>query len=1028
MLVSAILSGIDASPDPKGKRKDRDDETKRATAQCLWAILRRRTEATDTGASDAEARFVMFQSRGRAPKMLPILGRTLTSLLETSESSNRRLQDVSLLLIHALITDYFPEAFIPSILPGIVSAMAKVALGRREGKGWSKGDTVDRALTVMQDTIVAAIGNEICETEGALRSVSRLEDLGEAFESDGQPRPVVSVPSSETSPYYTPRTSVWLSATASQLQIVVNTLSPLLSHPNPVALLSLSRFSFALLSSTSRTLPDTQHLLLSFLLSLSTSQSPEVAALSHSHLLTLLLPPSAARFTHLQILLRSTRDNLASLPHLLPSHSDAKVEHLARQVTAACQLSGSVRAVSDGVGGLLGPTGGIEKWGWNLLSMLEFTVPQHFVSTIQPPQALLEGSEGGATASFPFPEVNMKHVSSRSTREALDCLFRALGAAGGKGCLFAVEWFVGVARQGRGVKEVGALWCAGRILEGVSGISIDSTDLLRETVPGGVEKVSRWCAKVIAEFWDQDENAAGYDDMPSMQTPESDGRLPLEYVKGLNPIVTRFDIKNHDRPTESSIQSQRILHKVLSLQLLSITAGILRSRFMRLLLHTLYPVLHSLVSQNTYVSSTALATLHYITSANAYASPSNLLLANFDYALDGVGRRLDRRQLDPEAAKVFVVLVRLVGKDIVSRAGDVVEACFDRLDEYHGYGALVEGLVEVLTEVVKVLEADQRGVEGDRRSSSKTPEDHVQSFLEWYQHRKDQQFDEDTENYGPAPREDWGNLREKGKEKEIDENEPTAHTTVPDESPPTPSQVLTQQIVSHSIFFLTHPSPLIRTRILGLLDRACPILSEAALLPSIHTAWPYIVNRMRDSETYVVSAAAELIASLAENVGEFMTTRVWNDVWPHFRGMLSKLETADAHSALARRGYGGAGVGTESAYSQSHRLYMSILRTMRAVVKGGVQMRSDVLWELLIAFRRFLHIGAHEELQRFARGVYTALMEEDGDVVWLVLTATMMGEDDLGVADTNMESSVAFLGEQKKWDIKANAKIILGKK
>ena len=49
-----------------------------------------------------------------------------------------------------------------------------------------------------------------------------------------------------------------------------------------------------------------------------------------------------------------------------------------------------------------------------------------------------------------------------------------------------------------------------------------------------------------------------------------------------------------------------------------------------------------------------------------------------------------------------------------------------------------------------------------------------------------------------------------------------------------------------------------------------------------------------------------------------------------------------------------------------------------------------------------------------------------GDVVWLVLTATTMGEDDLGVADTNMQSSVAFLGEQKKWDIQANAKIILG--
>ncbi|KAF8495087.1 armadillo-type protein [Gautieria morchelliformis] len=1026
MLSAAIFSGIDTSPDPKGKRKDRDDETKRAAAQCLWAVLRRRerhqaTTSSNRTVSDAEERFSTFQSRGRASKLLPILGQTLTSLLETSQSSNRRLQDVSLHIIYLLVTDYLTEEFIPSILPGTVSAMAKVALGQQAGKGWSRGDAVDEALAILQATIVAAVGDEICEAEGALRSVTRLEDLGQVLESNGQPRPVAST---GASPFFTPRTSVWLAATASQLHMVINTLPPLLSHPNPVALLSLSRFSFDLLSKTSRTLPDTLPLLLSFLLSLSTNQSPEVAASSHAHLLTLLLPPSTAHFTHLQILSQLTRNNLISLPRLLPSQSDAKVEHLARQVFAACQLSGSVHAVSEGVGMLLGPTGGIEKWGWSLLSVVEFMVPQLFVSTVQPAQALLEG-ESLEGPTYNFPEVNMKHVSSQSTREALDDMFRALGAAAGTDCLFAVEWFVGVAKQGKTSREVGALWCAGRILEGVCGISMESTDMLGRTVPKGVEKVSRWIAKLIAEFWDEDEDededAAAYNN-PSLHMSESDAHLPLEYVKGLNPLVTRFDLNSSHKPTEPPLQSQRILHKVLSLQLLSITAGILRSRFMRLLLRTLYPVLHSLVSQSSYVSSTALAALHYITSATGYASPSNLLLANFDYALDGVARRLDRRQLDPEAAKVLVVLVRLVGKDIVSRAGDVVEACFDRLDEFHGYVSLVEGLIEVLAEVVKVVEADNEASTGPADNdhlNSKAPEDHVESFLEWYQHRNDP-IAQDTEDYGPAPREDWGNLVGKGKGKEVDEATVPA-TDVVNEPPPTPTQALTQQIVSRSIYFLTHPSPLIRARILSLLDTACPILSESALLPSIHAAWPYVLNRLGDSEPYVVSAAASLIASLAENVGEFMTTRVWNDVWPRFRAMLSKLEEADAHSALARRGLGA--VGTQSAYSHSHRLYVSILRTMRAVVKG-VQVRSDVLWELLIALRRFLHSGAHQELQHCVREVYVTLMKENGDVVWLILSATM-GKDVFGVADTTLHS-VVFLREQK-WNIEANARIILGK-
>ncbi|KAF8495337.1 hypothetical protein JB92DRAFT_3147000 [Gautieria morchelliformis] len=754
MLSAAIFSGIDTSPDPKGKRKDRDDETKRAAAQCLWAVLRRRelhqaATSSNRTVSDAEERFSAFQSRGRASKLLPILGQTLKSLLETSQSSNRGLQDVSLHIIYLLVTDYLTEEFIPSILPGTASAMAKVALGQQAGKGWSRGDAVDEALAILQATIVAAVGDEICEAEGALRSVTRLEDLGQVLESNGQPRPVAST---GASPFFTPRTSVWLAATASQLHMVINTLPPLLSHPNPVALLSLSRFSLDLLSKTSRTLPDTLPLLLSFLLSLSTNQSLEVAASSHAHRLTLLLPPSTAHFTHLQILSQLTRNNLISLP-----------------VSVTKRRQGGTLSPT-GVGMLLGPTGGIEKWAC--------TSP-------------LEGESLEGT-TYNFPEVNMKHVSSRSTREALDDMFRALGAAAGTDCLFAVEWFVGVAKQGKTSREVGALWCAGRILEGVCGIPMESTDMLGRTVPKGVEKVSRWIAKLIAEFWDEDED------------------------------------EDED--------------------------------------------------------------------AAAYNNPSLHISENNDHL------------------------------------------------------------------------------------NSKAPEDHVESFLEWYQHRNDP-IAQDTEDYGPAPREDWGNLVGKGKGKEVDEGKSEATvpaTDVVNEPPPTPTQALTQQIVSRSIYFLTHSSHLIRARILSLLDTACPILSESALLPSIHAAWPYVLNRLGDSEPY---AAASLIASLAENVGEFMTT-----------------QEADAHSALARRGLGA--VVTQSAYSHSDRLYVSILRTMRAVVKGV------------------------QELQRCGREVYVTLMKENGDVVWLILSATM-GKDVFGVADTTLHS-VVFLREQK-WNIEANARIILGK-
>ena len=1031
MLSAAILGGIDSGAPQKGKSKGRDDETKSAAAQCLWSVLRQRSEVdTDSplghrSVSNATARFAEFQARGHLPKLLPVLGQTLTSLLDTSQSVHRGLQAISLRLIYALITDYFPDAFLPSILPGVVSTMAKVSLGHREAKGWSSGDTVDRALAVMQATIIGAIGDEICEAEGALRTVSRLEDLGNTFKVDGESCSVTSSPHLPSSPLFTRRTSVWLSASASQLHMAINTLSPLLSHPHPVALLSLSRFSHALLYGTNQTLPDTQPLLLSFLLSLSINPFPNIADTSHDHLLTILRPPFPGRFTLLQILLRTTRDNLSSLTHLIPSHSDAKVEHLARQISAACRLASHVHTVSDGVGKLLGPTGGIEKWGWSLLSVLELTTPLLFVSTVQPPQALLEGSSPESASSHPFPEINMKYVSSKTTREALDGMFRALGTAAGPECLFAVEWFVGVARRGKGMREIAALWCAGRILEGVCGISLERPDGLRQPVTQRVGKAARWTAKIVAEFWHREEEA---DELPReeaspVDSQENDAHLPLEYVKGLNPLVTRFDTNGRDHSTRLSSQSEHVLHALLALQLLAVTAAILQSQFMRLLLYTLYPVLHSLVSDNAYLSSTALAALHYITYSTGYATPSNLLLANFDYVLDAVAWRLDRRHLDPQATRILVVLVRLVGKDVVLRAGDLVEACFDRLDEFHGYEILVEGLVEVLAEVIKAVEAEDEDEDvsskKENEDHSKEPEDQVESFLHWYQHRHDPP-EEDQEDYGPAPREAWAGLG-KGKEKEVAEDEqPEASKPTDDEdpAPPTPTQILTGQIVSRSVYFLTHPSPLIRARILGLLDTACPILSETALLPSIHSAWPYILNRLGDSEPFVVNAAASLVASLSEQVGEFMTTRIWKDVWPRFRAILSKLEEADSQSALARRGRGA--VGTESAYSHSHRLYKALLRTMRAVVKG-VELRSHVAWEVTLAFRRFLHIRAHEELQLLARELYVALMEDNGDTVWLMLCASVGG--DVGSPEADFRS-LAFL-RAEQWDIEANARLIL---
>ncbi|KAI0778437.1 armadillo-type protein [Trametes elegans] len=1016
MLCSAILGGVDR----KGKGKDRDEETKVAATSCLWALLRARDPSEDPSNSHASDRadkvMATFKGHAQTPKFMPVLGQTLDTLLVTAESPNLSLQRISLKVLSVIASEYLPDSFVPSVLPGMVSRMSKVALGTKASKGWANGEIVSAALLVIQHAITRAVGDSICLREGAVKDVENLEDLlPDSNPSEGEG----SVP---LPPYATQRTGSWLRATASQLHIAVNALSPLLKHPTPTALIGLAGFSATVLFTTTLTMPQSQPLLLSFLLSLKASTFDRVSEHADSSLRAALTSSPHTRHRILPVLLQISRVNLAALPRLLLSHADSQVEHIAGILQSVCSLATSgegfpspgIPAISSGVGKLLGPHGGVEKWGWSLLPTLEFVSPPVVVTPASAAQLMLE-NDPSAPLDTPFPALTFRYVSSHSAKEALERMFRALGATAGEECLFSVEWFVDIGLSGRGKRAVAALWCACRLLEGVGNVTPNTApSTIRRSKR--LEKFARDLARRIGESWDDIDVE---DPLPTTTNPNPDAgddNLLVEHVQGL---VSIRGVSGAEPPASSaSVHTavQPMLHRGLSLQILAVSAAILDSRFLPLLLHTLYPVLHGIVSDLSFVSTSALAALNSITNSTSYATAANLLLSNFDYALDAVSRRLSRRWLDVDATKVLAVLVRLVGRDVVRKAGDVVEECFDRLDEYHGYEVIVDGLLEVLREVVKVIEEDDDDNQPSKRSRAAAPQakvvhdsEHLDAFVEWFTHQHDEETPAEPIRDSSYPREPWGTKAEDNAGAPESPQPPTEdHLADP---APTPSQALTQQIVSRSLYFLTHGAPQIRARILLLLANAVPVLSESALLPSVHQAWPFVLNRLSDSETFVVSAAATFIAALASHVGDFMYRRIWDDVWPRFRQLLVRLDRADAQSALARRG--GAAVGTESAYTHSHRLYKAIIQTMAAAARG-VEAQDATNWEVIVLFRRFLHRQAHEELQACARELYTALCKNNQDAVWLGLAATLGW----------VEGPMVFLHEPK-WEIEENARMIL---
>ena len=1018
MLCGSIVIGLG----DKGKARDRDEETREAAVQCLLRLLS--GPLTDEGTkpdSRRETNTERLALHARSSQFIPIFGQTLTSIMETSLTTTPSLQRACLRTLRVMIEDYAPLYFVPSILPGVVSTMVKAALGSSTRKGWSNGEIVAEALGVMGIVVVRAIGDEVCVEEGAIRRVDDLEDLLELSTSTQAP---TTGGSSEDIPYATKRTESWLRASSSQLHIALNSLSSLPSHPTPSALLALCNFSHAILSTTVLTLPQSQPLLLSYLLSLSNAPFASISEKASLHLADLLRPGTKTYHPLMQTLSGMASEYLSSLPRLISIQSEAKVEHTAGLIEAICRLSSSPNGeernpvISTRLQKLTGPLGGIEKWGWVLLSVLEFGEPEFNTADLSVAQIL--DVEYAGPVDIPFPELTLMNITSRSASNSLVRMLRALGQATGDGCTFAIEWFIGVGRKSKKHDAVAALWCAARLLEGVGEVSLDSSSggIVRKRNKR-IEKLARSVTKVISELWDEPDE--GEVAQPTRETQhqtlvDAVGENTLiEHKVGLL-TVRAPGTSSSSQGGRSRLASQPYLHAVLSIQVLSISSGILQARFSSLFLRVLYPILQSVVSANGHLSSTALAGLRYITNSTSYASPANLLLANFDYALDAISRRLSRRWLDLDAPKVLVLLVRLIGKDVVEKAGDVVEECFDRLDEYHGYQALVEGLVEVLAEVVRIVGEDESS-RVNRTDENPPPEpgpptedERFEEFFKWLEHRHDVPVPEgdDTTDYGSAPRKAWG------KDPSDVDQAGEAPNPVGEDPTPTPTQSLTKQIVSRSIYFLTHSSPLIRARILTLLTNSVPVLPAPAVLPSIHQAWPFVLNRLSDKEGWVVSAAAGLVESLSVDVGSFMQRRVWDDVWPKFKMLLDKLEAGDRSSALARRGYEG-GIGTESAYTHSHRLYRSILRT---VITGTQKVRTEdvTLFEVILLFRRFLGKGVHEELQKYARELYIGMAKRNADAVWLVLEGT--------VGDIQGEDPNAKWLEEK-WDIRENVAFVL---
>ncbi|KDN49148.1 hypothetical protein RSAG8_02501, partial [Rhizoctonia solani AG-8 WAC10335] len=442
------------------------------------------------------------------PRNLPIVGKTLDTLLGYALSPNHALQTTSLEVLLCIV-ETFPLDHVPAVLPGVVSKMVRVAMGDK-----TTSRAIGLALAVLGKVLERGIGDEVCIESGAIRDYTTLDDL--------------VAPTPEGPTHSGGRTPTWLGATAPQVHISLLSLSPLSTHPNPLTRRALVELCTTLTQSCVRTLDHSQPLLVSHLLLL----AYPALALEHAVPEDAQKALDSLKSVDVRVVAGIVAKALSLLPHRLSHTHQSTASALSKQLVSACHV-----LPSSTVGALLGPGGGIEKWGRTLLAVIRFDSSEYRIVPLL--QQL--------TSSDPVEEVQprLEGLDLQTTND-IASLFRALGKRAGDQGVFAIEWFVSAGVGG----SVAGLWCALWLLRGIqSNPERPSTRVL---------KASKWIAKALAEMWDDQFLPA-----PIVQ----EERLEVtEYVKGLNPLTTLLD--RPSQPRKTNAREDKRLHSDMAIRLI----------------------------------------------------------------------------------------------------------------------------------------------------------------------------------------------------------------------------------------------------------------------------------------------------------------------------------------------------------------------------------------------------------------------------------------------------------------------------
>ncbi|CAG8544918.1 1883_t:CDS:2 [Paraglomus occultum] len=986
-----------------------------------------------------------LQQELRDPQMRIVSGRCIFILLEYIKAERMLELRVRSLETLQMITNSLEDAsVVASYLPGVVSTLGNTLIESQKENHRLLTSIVD----VLGDIIILVMKDSV--NDDIITKIEDLQDLKIFINTANDSSELKKEQSEERKPMYINRTASWHKATSYQIKTLLSQIFTIRNHSSAHLRLSFSNFSYKLLLSCSNSLSSSLAILLETLLLYLSDSYIEVSIPTRHHIVSL-QHQHGTKFE--QLFVPTMKENLDKWLTNLPRYLIGVDENAKRTVLDL--ISGHVRVLGRDVQSVLNNS--LVRMSFGLLAAVEFDKSVTRVGVVERDIGAIEGIDSGiletnevvtasssvipafpSTSSIfyspvpsslpPFPRIPFKHLSQSAVHHSLSTLFRLFGYYGNLS--FLVDHFLSFAQNNSPRFHAECVLIVNEIVLGAGGYGINEEE---DDIGSRLfDRKTRTGNEFSKDFFDVNGRAANdyknvkeiakalvteYVEWNREKTGDRINGTDEEYtlVQSMRDITLRHNAQTSistsalTAPTYS--QANVVILQSQLLRGISISSTILCNAFRPLLLTALYPILSSLTSSHSLVSSTAQTALVHVSYECGYASPSELILDNLDYIINDASRKLQKLREEMEVIDVLSMVVKIGGIGVLLYIEDIVRDILTQMDKWNLDEEIVARLSRVLENVVLVVGNEQKdskgtsdtkgddGVLEEDKTSEKvnssgntvtteygTISSEIADFVASYSPdapcrllpSEKATLDEIGEYFLDIRRQ--RESQELSTDQDAFNNDSVANHNEslqsPEEATPvlTQSQQITLSIVDKLVHFLPASSPHLRYTALCIIRLALPVFYSLPkeLNPLVHRLWPLIMNRLGDGEHYVVLAAAEVIETIAITSGDFVMRRIIDDVWPRFKTLMD------------RRGKGVSNDVIDTwEYSISHRMKVSILSTMCITIKN-VELTSEMLFELMDIMYPLLNKRQHERIQNIVTELFEAIAERHADAVWLI--------------------------------------------